>query len=358
MIRRVFLLLSFLWVAKMLHANGVTFPSALLRRSAEALDLQNLDSISEGMTIMEDTRYGKLRITKQRGTIIHLGRQLFDSSLYGNGEIPVFDYLEFAALDHKFHISDNPYLYHTLQFKSGDWSMFDSVSPDTPCRVVSRENCNYEVSWQLPYGELSVTIPVDYDHLSLMSRREIETLFLNQLSSYKNTGRQEEPISLDNIQRDSRGMYTLCGQYYLLSTINDNHYYQINNDGNFVLVCDVLHPSETMANLVNVRSSSLPVASMDIRFDVYDSQSYRLRLPLSDFLLFCEQQGCHAFWGQETVHGTKVNGTIFLYNGKAGYNHVVHIKVDVSELLESMSEIEARACLFVPVHNIESFANE
>lgn len=358
MLCRGFLLFSFFLAATILNAGEITFPSDLLRHSAEVLELRNLDTIPEGISIMNDARYGNLRITKHRGVVLHLGRQLFDSCLYGIGEIPVLDYLEFAALDQKAHISDNPFLYRTLEFLSGDWAMLDSVSPSTPCRVESRDNLHYVVSWKVPQGDLIVTIPVDYNHLELMSRQEIEYLFLDQMSSFDSSGRSNTPLPMNDMQVDSRGVYTLSGQNYILSSINSNQYYQRGNDGNYALICDTTFPAETMANLVNARSVSLHDVTMDVRFDIYDSKTYRHQLTLFDFLSFCERQGCQPFWGHETVVGTEVNGTIFLYNGKAGYNHVVHVHADIEKVLKSSAAIEARAVLFVPVHNIDNFIKE
>lgn len=352
---RLILILFCILSMGMLYSAEITFSSDLIRNSVSVLGLHRLDTIPEGMSFLKTDSYGPMRITKRKGKIIHLGRQLFDSRIYGRGELPVLDYLEFAALDHSAHISDNPYLYHTLQFKAGSWAQLSIVTPDTPCRITSTDNRYYEVSWQLPQDELIVCVPVDYDRLALMSRREIEGLFLDQMRSYVNSGNREQLVKVpDAMPSDSRGIYTMAGNKYMLSTINDNQYYLKDDEGDFTLVCDTSFPAETMSNLVNAHSYTLPVVTMEIDFDAYDYRTDHYRIALPDFLSFCEQQGCQCFWGLEKVKGTEVKGTIFLYNGVAGYNHVVHVQADIRDVLESAAKVEARASLFVPVHNIDS----
>lgn len=343
-----------------LRAEGREFSSDLLRQAVETLHLQQcVDTIAGGSQLVSDADAGLLRVGCSHGQLVHLGRPLFAEQLY-NPTLPICDYLEFAVLDHQKHISDNPFLYKNLSFRTGDWALLEQVTPAIPCQLSSEEGIRYVVSWQLEGNkEVTVEVPVEYDRLALMSRNEIEQLFLHEMQSYLSSDPLRATVTDTTLmQRIGDDMWALPGETYILSAINQHTYYRQNAAGEVELVCDSLSAAETIANLVNARSEDLPSVTMDVSFLNHEYQNQSFRISLSDFLSFCETKGCVAYWGLESIEGSLVAGSIYLDNRTSGYLHVVRLKTDVAQLLESSAKASARVSLFIPTNNIENLFQE
>ena len=335
------------------------FSSDLLRQAVSTLNIQQaIDNLPDGNTLQAIPSVGNLRVGKREGRIVHLGRPLFADELYQQA-LPIYNYLEFALLDHQTHISDNPFLYRHLTFKEGDWSLFEQVTPQTACTISTVQSTSYEVCWIFSDGKkVCIEVPVEYDRLALMSRREIEQLFLYEMQSYL-APEPASPLLLDTkaLKQIDGNLWEQPGSYYILSAINQNVYYT-KQDGSFTLVCDSIYPAETVANIINANSEELPVPTVSLLFDLYDYKTASSRMALTDFLAFCRKQGCTSYWGLESIKGSEVEGSIYLDNPTSGYNHVLHIKIDVAQLIESSAKMDAKVSLFIPTNTIENLFKE
>lgn len=342
-----------------LSAEERGFSSDLLRQAVEALHLQDcVDTIPDGSTLVRDPQFGQIRVGYGNGQLLHLGLPLFADQMY-DSSLPICDYLEFAVLDHKTHISDNPFLYRNLQFVTGGWEQLERVRRTDHCTISSEEGSKYRVSWQLESGEeVTVVVPVSYDRLALMSRREIEQLFLHDLqSSIMNEPLETYLPDTTSMQKVGEGLWAKPGDIYLLSAINQHTYY-INNEEGITLICDSLMPAETIANFVNARSEELPNVTLNMKFMNHDYQTDSCRMALSDFLSYCASKGCVAYWGLEMVEGSHVKGSIYLDNRLSGYLHLVRLEADVAQLVESSGQAQAKVSLYIPTNNIENLFKE
>lgn len=358
--RYIFCLLAMLlMIAESKADEGNQFSSDLLRQAVASLKIQQaIDSLPDGSTIQTIPSAGSIRVAKREGRLVHLGRPLFANELYQQA-LPIYNYLEFALLDHQTHISDNPFLYRHLKFKEGGWDLLEQVTPQTACTVSSVQGSSYEVCWTFSDGRrVRIEVPVEYDRLALMSRREIEQLFLNEMQSYL----APEPAALlpldkKTLKQIDGNLWEQPGSYYILSAINQNTYYTKQDDA-LVLVCDSIHPAETVANIINANSEELPMPTVSLLFDLYDFKSASLRMALTDFLSFCRKQGCTPYWGLESVNGSMIEGSIYLDNPTSGYNHVLHLRIDVAQLIESSAKMDAKVSLFIPTNTIENLFKE
>lgn len=346
----------------MLHqsrAEDRRFSSDLLRQAVETLHLQNcLDTIPDGSSLVNVPQVGQIRVGFSHGQLVHLGIPIFAEQLY-DSSLPICDYLEFAVLDHKTHISDNPFLYRNLQFESGNWEQLDKVRMSDPCRISSIEGTKYQVSWQLENGDqIIVAVPVSYDRLALMSRSEIELLFLHDMLSYimKESIKDVLPDTV-SMQKIGEQLWAKPGNIYLLSAINQHTYYNIYGE-EISLVCDSLMPAETIANFVNAHSDELPIVTLNMKIMNHDFQTDSCRMALSDFLSYCASKGCEAYWGLEMMEGSFVKGSIYLDNRTSGYMHLVRLEADVAQLVNSSGQAQARVSLFIPTNNIENLFKE
>lgn len=87
---------------------------------------------------------------------------------------PIYNYLEYAALDHKFHLTDNPFVYKDLKFLKGSWKEFDKVNDSTEFQVDVMQNKLYVVKWSAEGNTIvEMMFPVDYERLSMISRKRV-----------------------------------------------------------------------------------------------------------------------------------------------------------------------------------------
>ena len=115
-------------------SQNVTFRSETLATAAKVLELAQLDTLPQGTSYVA---HGDVMLSLSRYTnrIEHIGRRLFAPQLRQLNPSPVYDYLEYAWLDHTFKLSDNPFLYQNLKFEDGNWKQLEQVTDSVPFSV-------------------------------------------------------------------------------------------------------------------------------------------------------------------------------------------------------------------------------
>ena len=53
---------------------------------------------------------------------------------------PIYDYLEFAWLSHKYHLSENKLQEQKIMFKNGTWSDLEQIRPANDCTIDNRDD--------------------------------------------------------------------------------------------------------------------------------------------------------------------------------------------------------------------------
>lgn len=344
--------LIFCWSS--LRADELQFSTELLHQTIETLKLSQLDTLPEGISLIPYRDQYQLRVERKAGRITHVGRQMFSDLFYTSTRPPVCDYLEFAWLDHTFNISDNPFIYQDLKFEEGDWNMVNEVTPETPCSIDTEQGAYFEVVWTLPeQRRVKVHLPIRYDRIQLMTRRELEQEFIHELKNYISPAATTNEVNASMLKRtEDTNIFVLQGDSYILPAINHNTYYHTSDNGLLELICDEQHPAETMANIVNGQSSSLPPCSLNLVFKLYAYQTETLRISLDDLLSYCVSKGCRSYWAIESIEGDRVSGTIYISNPTLGYNHVLHLTTDFSRIIQYEGKAEAEINLFIPTNNI------
>ena len=355
MYRRTITILIGLLGTISLLADGTQFSSDLLRQSVDALHCKaQIDSLPNGSHIITTSEGRLLRVGKRYDRLVHLGFPLFSQAIYENHP-PIYDFIEFAALDHVCHISDNPFMYKSMKIVEGSWDDLLLVNENVPCTVNTQFGKSFEMKWQFPDGKkLVIEVPVEYDRLALMSRSEIENLFLSEMRCYLapyHASPQE--IDFEELQTEDSIVWTMPGTSYILSQINQNTYYQ-REDSVFTLICDVKYPNETIANIINASSDELPSITLNISFSRFSSEAETYRIGLADFISFCHTTGCKAYWGLENIDNSTLTGSIYLDNSASAYCHIIRVKADLSQPFDSSFMLEARASIYIPTNYIDN----
>lgn len=353
-----FLLFLQSYIFTNLQADEIKFSSDLLFHAVEVLECQQqLDTLTEGSSILELTSGTKIRVCKRGGRLIHIGSPLFSDLLYTEQPL-IYDYLEFAMLDHIKHISDNPYLFKNLRFQKGGWQQMELVTPETPCSVNTQEGLIYEVEWVLADSSaVCVTVPIEYDRLAMMSRLELEMSFLEDLQMGNNAIRPTISLPEQLYATEEPGIFVQKGNYFIIPSINQNAYFLQDEDA-FVLVCDTIYPAQTMANLINADSDEMPMIMLNLSVSLYDYQKVSTRVYLSDLLTYCKNQGCIIYWGLESLDEFDLKGSLYLVNNSTSYCHIIRIQAEPAQLLQQNGEIKGKASLFTPLSNIANLYEE
>lgn len=339
------------------NAEKLQFSTGLIQQTVETLELRDLDKLSEGTTTIPYRGQYQLRISSKQGRITNIGRQLFPDLIYSGTNIPLCNYLEFAWLDHTFKISDNPFIFQDLIFENGDWNLFNQVTPDTPCSVVAEEGAYFKAIWILPGDQvLQILVPVHYDRIQLRTRAELEQEFIQELKDYRPTNHSTADIDVEMLKpTNNPEISVMQGESYILQAINNNTYYIYTDDNQWVPVCDQAFPAETIANVVNDTSGSLPATTLNLTFKLYGYETDSIRIALDEMLSYCRDKGCSCYWGLESVEESTVSGTIYIKNPTLGYSHILHLTTDIAKLIQNEGMSEARIQLFIPMNNVQNF---
>ena len=147
--------------------------------------------------------------------------------------------------------------------------------------------------------------------------------------------------------------FLLKGSTYLISTVNRNSYLLKNDEDSLCFITNPKQPIATFSNMVVIGVGYCATLNMSILTHEYGSKA-TLTVPLEQFIQYCIHTGCEIYWGYDKLELDILYGTIFCYNQKQGYEHIVHLQCDTSNLGEENFEIESRVSLFVPTTNIQN----
>ena len=153
-----------------------TFKASHLQRAYEKLHMNTSSTNRSDLTIR----------TSDDGTIEHIGIPLFNDEMRKLLPSPIYDYLEFALLDHKYHINENTLQQQKIRFFNGSWADLEKIRPSDRCTIDNRDDKWYIVKWErerLDY--LAVVVPIDYELLANSTRKEMEQNFGRLLKQFK-----------------------------------------------------------------------------------------------------------------------------------------------------------------------------
>lgn len=357
-LRKIFLFIFSIATICNLQADGIRFSSDLLSHTVEVLECeQQLDTLPEGSRIIALPSGMSVRVCKRGDRVIHLGSPLFPDLLYTDQPL-IYDYLEFAMLDHYCHIADNPFLFKNLRFLEGDWTMMEQVTTETPCTVNSLEGIWYEVSWTLTDGKrVRIDVPVEYDRLAMMSRQELELMFMEDLAAGNTAVRPTSTLPDQLYATPDVNIFLQKGNHFILPAINQNSYFLLEEDS-YTLVCDPAYPTQTMANLINADCDDMPMIQLDLTMQLYNHQSVSHRVYLSDLLAYARTRGCVPYWGLESLEGETLKGSLYLVNTATSYCHIVRIKAETGNLFNTNEAISGKITAFVPIGSIKNLYEE
>ena len=290
-------------------AGAQTFKASHLQRAYEKLHLNSASANHPGLTIR----------TSEDGMIEHIGIPLFSTKMRTLLPSPIYDYLEFALLDHKYHINENTLQRQKIRFRNGSWADLESVTPSDDCTIDNRDDKWYIVRWDRhDKAPLVVVVPIEYELLANSNRKEMEQNFCRDLQHYRpsNEGHAKSAPS-------------------------------INAD----------NPEEALSNILMTKSSGGVAVdlSLELLFAGYTKKVVSVSLP--QWMGYCRSVGCTPYYMYEGTTGGQAAAVLLMYNRSEGYAHLLSLRAVASQLALPHQNYIGKVYMYIPTTNVaELFA--
>lgn len=284
--------------------SSQTFKSSHLQKAYEKLGLSAQDS--KGLTIRK----------AQDGTIEHIGIPLFNTEMRTLLPSPIYDYLEYALLDHKYHINENTLQQQKIRFRNGSWGDLEKITPADDCTIDNQDDKWYIVRWSCQAQDiLSVAIPIDYELLSNSSRKEMEQNFSRDLKRYKPVSSQETPST-----------------------------HRLNTSS----------PEETLSAILMTSDHASVQVTLSIALQYAGFHKETVSVSLPQWMGFCKSEGCTPYYIYEGAEGNQASAMLLMYNRGEGYAHLLHLFAPVSQFEAKAQTYQGKVYMFIPTSNIEN----
>ena len=358
MLRRLTpLLLAVLLQATVAAAQD--FKTERLRRAAEVVGVTAALALAPDTTIETKTTKGQVVSirTDNRQQIVHIGIPLFNADLRLLQPSPVYDFLEYAVLNWKYKAQPNLLYLSKVFFRKGSWdTLLRERLSECDCSISNQDDRFYVVNWQRDGTEVAtVVIPIDYELLSNDTRRHIERDFIRLLQTYQPTDSisQGSAIISDDLKiYGTEGLYVLEGKSHTLSELNQNVYYRLTDNPEKgivpVVVIDQEHPAETFSDLMMADDEIVPDVLMHLDFHLSDYHRQKLDVPLTLLKDYLRLQGWDYYFAYSGISDTIMRGVLFVSNTALACNHLLSLRLPVSQLTASRPEVQADVYLYIP----------
>lgn len=354
--RYLTILLFFCIVTDSINAGKLKYAGQYLQKAVACLqiDTESLDTVVEADTLMMVNGM-PLHLRIHEGRLEHIGWHLFSRDARLLSPSPVYDYLEYGCLDNHLHLSEDPFVYKNVVFQQGSWDVLTRITEKIPCDITLLESKAYQVVWQDDKTSVDVVFPVGYERLYMVTRRELEKRFLDDLENYAEKVQVEMPRPrVEDMQLMADSIYCLPGDFYQLTSINRNLYFQKDKRLGMVLIWDKKHPAESMANLCVSNDGWLNNFPLELGFTTYDREKRTIKVPIGHLLSLGNETGCKAYFGVEKLENDSLTIALFLYNQAYGFDHVFHISCNPQLMEREGFSLSGRGALYVPTTNVST----
>ena len=310
----------------------------LLKLIADKCNLhQKLDSIPDGEYI-HCAQFRNLPITAivENKRVTHIGYSIFSpEQRAGFGKV-VCNFIERYLLELDIPTRDNVsatqrMIEDRVKMVKGklDFQRLCQLSKDSSV-FVNLQTINdkeYIMGWRRDsVWQQIISIPIEYDLLFGTNMDERERRLLEELTMaryVKDSLMVDKNTKIRKAWQDN--YYTVKGGAYLLPNLNANQYLWKDEKEKFRAIYNKTYPIESLANLFtsNLVDNDF---NLEIRLRKYGFKTDTLRVPLQQWISYCQQTGCKAYFGIIDLNpeGNAVC-LLIMHNSSLGYNHIMKI---------------------------------
>ncbi len=348
------------------------FGTPVLSSMAEAMRLTSVATLPADTTMLlsgaVNGRTVKVR-TDSNGSIGHIGYPLFSPEVAKALHNPrLTDFVERYLLQLDLRLNDiSPARQmdaDQVVIIDGELPMLSSLTEETPVSIRKIARRSFMISWQLPAGNLTLSVPADCQLLLGADAPQLEEMLIASLA------RTHEPAPRDFSQlladtghtppvalAGNNGTVILEGNPYLSDLIRSDIYIADTPEG-MRLYANPANPSRTIPNIMLTGEAGRPL-QVELTVDRYGHRSERIDTTLGKFLSFCRTEGCEFYFGIKAIDKEKLSGTLFALNNDMAYNHVLSVEFPLSILQGATHPIKAVLYAYIPLQNVtERFFNQ
>lgn len=344
-----------------------SYQTDLLGRMATSLQLTSqFNTLKDGVYWKHFSFSGKpITVIVQNRRIEHIGYALFTPYQRSVISSPVFNFLERYSLEVDLTMNREKTVVKQIaeddiSFEKGTFSFFQTLLKDTTFVLNIKNNGKrYTVNWHKnDVLHCSVNFPMDFDLLNGSEMLENERRIKTDIWTYPLQKVVPMNVSLDKLQSTWQNNYfILPGESYYIDELNTNRYYEQSPKGEFRLVYHSKYPLESLANLLTTQEIENEF-TMNIRLKKYGFQEELISVPLNRWTNYCLMIGCRPFFGVISYEGNLAVCELVMRNVDQGYNHIMKITFDTSQLDARKGVIQARLNCYVPSSKIEYLFDE
>lgn len=289
-----------------------------------------------------------VRMIRDNGEDIHTGLNLFSDEMKKTMDHELLDRIEKDLYELSRGRSANDGI--ITKILKGTITDFRSVSPETDCSVSTSNSKNMVAEWSVAGKPLRISIPISYETAKGEDRTLTENHMISRIKG--SDGKRKSP-SIDKERLEAYGddMFMHPGATYHSKDISQNIYL----DSKLSPVWDVNHPTESIADLFLFPSDKCGKVDMELTVLKHEyGKKETFTVPVDKVLAEFEKDGCQPYWGIERFSDGKLEGSLFLYNPRQGYDHVIKIECVPADVINGTGVVEGRASLFIPTNNVDN----
>ena len=348
-------------------ADAQQFQSSHLNKAATKLKLSANDFATDSLPATLQLKVGTQPIVARidsKGVVEHLGVPLFAEEMRQLQPSPIYDYLEYTMLDRLYKVNENTLTLQDLKFEKGNLAQLAKVNDEADgCTIENLADKYYRVKWTK--GEtpiVSVSFPINYELLANSNRKEMELNFIRDIKTFTDlTPVAQKDLSAQMVATKDPDLFVVPGDHYLIDEINNNRYLTVNakdSDGvhehHIGFVFERHQPQESFANLMVEPDMPIDSARVELEFVLGNYKRDTVNVALRDWMAFCRKQGCQPYFGFEENNEGTLTGTLIMRNKQSGYDHIVAVRAEESELFADHPFVHAKVHLFTPSTNVRN----
>ena len=270
---------------------GREYRTAALCQAAAVLGIEHqIADAPKGVTTNITPPSGTTIVVRidSEGTVEHIGLPLFSTIIRQQSPSPVYDCMEYAALDRLFIFTENDLLLQKIIFLKGAWESIIGIKPSDIFSITTQDDKYYQLVWSRDSCEIiNVVVPIDYELLSGSSRRELEKSFVHDVSRHR--------------------------------------------------VATNFSPAKEI-------DSQLAKSNIEVDIQLSSYARHTINVTLRQWLSYCESLGCTTDIKYDDSDELFIKGYVMSRNAAMGYHHLL----ELTWQMESHSKVKGKALLFIP----------
>lgn len=290
--------------------------------------------------------------------IINIGYKLFNDSIFvlQKGNTPIFDFIERYVLELDLMLDGRKPLerlkWDRVTLVKGTVDMLRKINANTPVNIEEIPRRMFRMTWIVGEEELTITFLSDCQLIRGADIIELENLAETDIQRIMPLTKDEIIEDWSSFQSQQQlDLYVIEGGHFISELVRGDVFLKKKN-GVFELLCDRNNPMNSVSNIM-ITGMFERIIPMTMQLKKYGRITDTLDVSLQQFVTFCKKEGCKIYYGVEKMREDEIIGSIFAFNEKLGYNHILYTEFPLAILNGEKKICCSTAYMYIPLHNME-----